>query len=200
MPSFHRVDTSKLLRGAARIMYANALQVKPVRLSHVMDLTTFEPKPGWNELGATSDGIQIAINNDEESPEIDQGTGEIGTAPSVWECSVATRLAEITLEHFVIVWEGSEIETDASSVPPERVTGLAGATSYTERRLAVMFQKPNGKVQGFLFHRAVRSPEEGTLDFRKSGEAMTVSVRFNILADPSETDPKKRFFVVREQT
>jgi hypothetical protein len=200
MASFHRVDTSKLVRGAARIMYAPAAQTAPEKIADVISLSTYDAQSGWLDLGATREGIQIALNNTEDAFEIDQVQGDVGSAPNAWECSVATRLAEITLERFVLVWEGAAITTDTSIPSPyERETGFAGATSYTERRLAVLFQRPSGKVQAYLFHKAVRSPQEGTIDFRKGGDALSIQVRFKIVADPSQTDPLKQFFIIREQ-
>jgi hypothetical protein len=103
----------------------------------------------------------------------------------------------------VIAWEGATVTTDTSVTPSEKETGFAGATSYTERRLAVLFKKPSSSVPqalvGYFFHRAVRAPQEGTLNFQKGGDAQVIPVRFNILADATETDPLKAFFIVREQ-
>ena len=204
MGSFHRVDTSKLVKGAARIMHSPIATVKPVKLADVIvtasGATQYDPTTDWVDLGATREGIQIAINNTESAFEVDQIAGQVGTAPDTWECSVTTRFAEMTLEHLIIVWEGATLSTDATPTPTERETGFAGATSYTERRLVVLFQKPSGKLVGYFFHRAVRSPQEATLDFQKGGDAQSIQARFNILADATETDPKKAFFRVREQS
>lgn len=200
MASFHRVDTTKLIRGAARLLYADSSVTQPTKLADVISLSTFDAAANWNDLGATREGIQINLNNTEDAFEVDQVQGEVGSAPNAWECTVATRLAEMTLEHFVFIWEGAAITTDSTIPSPyERETGFAGATSYTERRLAVLFQKPSGKILGFLFHKVVRAPQEGTLDFRKGGDAMTVQCSFRVIADPSQADSLKQFFLVREQ-
>jgi hypothetical protein len=192
------------VKGAARLMHAPDSVAKPLELADVIvtasGATQYNPVTGWLDLGATREGIQIAINNTESAYEIDQIAGQVGTAPDTWECSVTTRLAEMTLENLVIVWEGATITTDSVPTIPERETGFAGATSYTERRLVVLFQKPNGKIVGYFFHRAVRSPQEATLDFQKGGDAQSIQARFNILADATETDPKMAFFRVREQS
>jgi hypothetical protein len=307
MAGFHRIDTSKLQRGAARLLYAPTTQAKPAKLADVINLTgtgavadvqtvtisgtptggtftlTFNgsttgpiaynavasavqtaftqlpsvgtgnataaggPLPGapvtitfagtlstgvqnditaassltggttpavtvthttpgvgqydalsgWRDLGATREGIQIAVNNTEDAYDVDQVAGAIGTAPNTWTCTVTTNLAEVTFEHLVLAWEGVPITTDATAL--ERETAFAGATSYTERRLAVLFQRPSTKLVGFFFHRAVRAPQEGTLNFVKGGDAQTIQVQFNILADATEADPRAAFFRVREQ-
>ncbi len=193
--AFFVVDQTKLVKGAARIMYAPSTEPDPASIGDVIDTTTYAAQGTWEDLGATRTGIQITVNNTESSFEVDQVAGVIGTSPETWECTVATQLAEVTLENLVIAWEGAAITTDGS----ERETGFAGATSYTERRLAVLFQKPDLKITGYLFHRAVRSPVAGVLDFQKGGDARTIPVTFNILADATQTDPLKAFFIVREQ-
>lgn len=201
--AFFRVDTTKLVRGAARLMYAPIATTKPAKIADVIDISggtpTYNAETDWADFGATREGIQITINNTETAFDVDQVQGAIGTAPDSWECFVATNLAEQTLENMVIVWEGAAITTDTTVTPNERETGFAGATSYTQHRLAVMFQRPNGKITGYFFHIAVRSPQEGTLNFQKGGDAQVIAARFAALADASETDPLKAFFRVREQ-
>jgi hypothetical protein len=196
---FHRIDQTKLVKGAARLMFAPDTEAKPASISDVIDTTTYDAAGTWQDLGATREGIQITVNNTETGFDVDQVAGLIGTSPENWECSVATNLAEVTLEHMVIAWEGADVTIDTGVTPSEKETGFAGATSYTERRLAVLFQKPDGNLVGYFFHRAVRSPQEGTLNFQKGGDAQVIPVRWNILADATESDPLFAFFRVREQ-
>lgn len=198
--AFFRVDTTKLVRGAARFLYEPAASAKPETIGDVIETAEpYDAQGDWEDFGATREGIQISINNTESAFDVDQVAGDIGTAPDTWECFVATQLAERTLENLVIAWEGAAITTDTSVSPYERETGFAGATSYTERRLAVMFKKPDDLITGYMFHKCVRAPQEGVLDFQKAGNAQTVAVRFKALADTTETDPLKAFFRVREQ-
>lgn len=203
MGSFHRVDTTRLARGAARFMYAAITQAKPAKIVDVIATaagpTQYDAAVGWSEFGATREGISISINNTEEGMDIDQIPGLVGTAPSDWECFVTTRLAEVTLESMVIAWEGAAITTDTSVTPYERETGFAGATNYTHRRVAVIFKKPTDKLLAFFFHDMVRSPQESTLDFRKGGDPQTLPIRLRAMADATETNPLKGFFRVREQ-
>lgn len=203
MANFFRVDQTKLVKGAARIMFAPAAEPDPLELADVIDLSSYDPAGTWDDLGATREGIQITVNNTETGFDVDQVAGLIGTSPENWECSVTTNLAEVTLENLVIAWEGAAITTDTAPTPyDERETGFAGATSYTERRLAVLFQKPvsaGGGIVGYLFHRAVRAPQEGTLNFQKGGDAQVIPIRFTILADTTQSDPLKAFFIIREQ-
>lgn len=159
----------------------------------------YSPVGGWYELGATRDGIGIAINNEEDSFEVDQVQGEIGTSPTNWSVVVSTNFAEMTMEKFSFVWEGTEIVTDVTPDIPEREVGFAGATNYTKRRLAVAFKRNNGAIQLWLFHQVVRSPTEVNVLFQKSGDPMTLAYAFRALADSSEPDPRAQFGRVREQ-
>jgi hypothetical protein len=199
MAKFHRVDTTQLVRGAARLLYAPMSQTKPMQISDVIDTTTYDAQTGWIDLGATRNGINISVNNTENAFTVDQVAGDIGTAPESWECLVATELAEITLEHLVLAWEGASVTTDTSITPSEKETGFAGATSYTQRRLAIMFQKPSLLITGYFFHMVVRAPQQTTLSFQKGGDAQTIAVQFRALSDSSEADPLMAFFRIREQ-
>ncbi len=208
MGSFFRVDTSKLMRGAARLLYASSDSDTPTAIADVIDTASgagqFDPvdaggAEGWLDLGATRQGCQISVNNTETAFDIDQVQGAVGTAPDTWECFVDTRIAEMTLEHLVFAWEGVEIATNVSPSPQERQTAFAGATTYTERKLAIAFRKPSGKLMLYSFHRAVRAPQQGTIDMQKGGTEMDIQVRFNILADGSVVDPRGQFFDVFEQ-
>lgn len=201
--SFFVVDQTKLVKGAGRLMYATSAQAKPAKIGDVINTSTYAAQSGWNDLGATREGIQITVNNTESGFDVDQVAGLLLTTPENWECFVTTNLAEITLEKLVIAWEGASVTVDSAVTPSEKQTGFAGATSYTERRLAVLFKKPASSAPqalvGYFFWRAVRAPQEGVLNFQKGGDAMVIPVRWNILADSTQADPLTAFFMVREQ-
>lgn len=159
----------------------------------------FAPQGMWEDLGATREGIAITVNNAEDAYEVDQVAGEIGSSPTSWEASVATNFAEMTLEKFQLVWEGTAITTDSSPDVPEREISFAGATAYTQRRLAVLFRRDNGAILMFAFHKVVRTPQESTVNFQKGGDPMTLAMTFKALADATEADQRAQFCRVREQ-
>lgn len=210
MADFFRGDTTKLVRGAARILIAPKSAPKPTKISDVIVLTAgttqYDVVTPWSDLGYTREGIQITVNNEEQAFDVDQVLGEIGAAPISWTCNVVTNLAQVTLPNLIIAWEGAALTVDTVPTPHEQETGFAGAAYYTERRGAVLFQGPSpdqgvtpGLITGYFFHRLVRSPQEGTLNFQKSGDAQVIAVNFKALADSTETDPLKQFFRVRAQ-
>lgn len=205
---FHRtfVDDRSFIRGAARLLIAPYTLTKPTKIADVIRLSSsssfalYDAASGWTDLGATKTGIQITINNAEESFDVDQILGDISSAPTNWECSVGTQLAEMTPERLQVAWEGSDITTDLAPTPDEVEIGFGSPTSYTQRRLAVLFQRPNGQIRAYLFHKVQRTPQESSVTHAKTGEQISVPVRFKVLSDTSaSTDPKKRFFIIRDQ-
>lgn len=159
----------------------------------------YDAQAGWTDLGATKTGIQITINNAEEAFDIDQIMGDIASQPTGWECSVGTQLAEMSEERLQVAWEGSAITTDTTTTPSEKEIGFGQPTAYTQRRLAVLFQRSNGKIRAFIFRKVQRMPQESSITFQKGGDQQSVPVRFRALADTGESNVQKRFFIIRDQ-
>lgn len=201
MADFQRtyVNDDSFIRGAARLLWAGTTVAFPTKISDVINASTYDSVATWNELGATKTGIQITVNNTEETFDIDQVLTDIQSAPTNWEVSVSTQLAEMTLERLQVTWEGSAVTTDSGVTPNEKEIGFGAPTSYTERKLAVLFQRPNGKIRGYFFRRAQRSPQESTVTHTKTGEQISVPVRFKCLADTSISNVAKQFFIIRDQ-
>lgn len=193
------VDDNSFIRGAARLLWAGTTISFPTKISDVINMSTYDATSSWNELGATKMGIQITVNNAEENFDVDQILGDIRSQPTNWEVSVQTNLAEMTLERLQVTWEGSAVTTDATVTPNEKEIGFGQPTSYTQRRLAVLFQRPNAKIRAYLFRLAQRTPQESTVNHNKTGEQISIPMRFKSLADPSIADPYKRFFIIRDQ-
>lgn len=202
MPDFQRtyVNDESFVRGAARLLWAGSTVSFPTSISSVINMSLYDAQTGWNELGATKQGIQISVNNSEESFDVDQILGILETQPTAWEVSVQSALAEMTLERLAIAWEGSDVTVDAT--PPsgsEKVVHFGAPIDYTERRLAVLFQRPNGKIRGYFFRRVNRAPQESSVNHNKTGEQISIPVRFNCIPDLSVAEPKQRYFTVRDQ-
>lgn len=211
MTDFHRtqVNDRSFIRGAARLLIAPIGQTKPVKISDVIALASasgvalYDAASGWTDLGATKTGIQITLNNAEESFDVDQIMGDISSAPTSWECSVGTQLAEMTNEKMQVAWEGSAITQATVADSPtgkEDEIGFGQPVAYTQRRLAVVFQRPNGKIRGYFFWKVQRMPQESSITHSKTGEQISIPVRFRVLADTTVVDPLKRFFVIRDQS
>ena len=209
MADFHRtfINDRSFIRGAARLLICDATDPRPTKISDVILLTAPGTGPGaiydavdpWVDLGATKTGCQITINNAEETFDVDQILGDISSAPTSWECSVGTQLAEMTPERMQVAWEGSDITTDATSTVPEEEFGFGEPVSYKQRRLAVLFQRPSGLIRAYLFHIVQHTPQESSVTHAKTGEQISIPVRFKALPDTSIPDVQKRFFIIRDQ-
>lgn len=162
-------------------------------------MSTYDAQTGWNELGATKSGVQISVNNGEEQFDIDQIYGNIATEPTDWDYSISTSLAEMTMARLQIAWEGAPVTTDTVGSGNEYVAAFGNPRTYTQRRLAVLHQRKNGKIRAYLFRLVQRAPQESTINHNKTGEQGTIPVRFNALPDLSIADERQRVLVIRDQ-
>lgn len=197
---FHRtfVNDESFIRGAARLLWASISTTFPAKIGDVVNLSTFEAMAGWNDLGATKTGIQITVNNAEETFDVDQIMSDIMSQPTNWEVSVGTALAEMTLERLQVAWEGGSVSTATEDGVSVKTMGIGEPRSYTQRRLAVLFRRPNGKIRAYLFRKAQRMPQESNVTHAKTGEQISIPVRFKCLADTSVADIFQRFFVIKD--
>lgn len=159
------------------------------------------PGSGWAELGSTRGGVSITRNNTEDQLDVDQVYGSILGVPNEWEMTVATQLAETTLENIQLAWEGGVISlnTDAK----ERTLQLGNPLAYTQRRLAVLHQKTIGPAAGLIragvFRNTTRSPQNSNLDYQKTGQMQTISQTWRCYADWTISDPNARMGALIEQ-
>lgn len=209
MGSFHRTDLDNewaFVRGPARLLAADSDQVFPDEIDDVIDLASganeFDAQTGWTDLGATKGGVQISTNHTEETFDVDQVLADIDSKPTSWDAGVSTALAENTLEHFQLAWEGSTIDTNTSTASgvDERSMGYGNPTTYVRRLLAVLYRDDSTElIRAYIFRRVQLQPVESAVTFNKTGDQQTIPVNFKALADTSIEDVKQRFFVVYEQ-
>lgn len=205
MGSFLRasITDDNFIRGAARLLIAADTQAFPTQLSDLIVLgaggTQYDAQAGWSDLGATKTGVQIVRNNAEETFDVDQIMGDIESQPTSWEMNIGTQLAEVTLETIDLAWEGGAITTDTVPTPDERHLTLGLPVTYTRKRLAVLHQRTNGKIRAHVFRKVQRMPQESTFTFAKTGEQISVPMRFRALADSSVSDINARFGEIIDQ-
>ena len=187
------------VQGAGRILYAPGGTAFPTGIEDIIELDTgatqYDLVTPWIEIGFTKTGINITRNNAEEDFDVDQVSGSIRRRPTNWEMSVGTQLAEATLETFQLAWELGPITTVAATAPAlsERIQGLGAPTSYAERLIAVLFQfppEPSGAAPGraaliraWVFRRCYRAAQESGMTLQKTGEQVSLPVRWNAQAD-----------------
>lgn len=192
------------IRGAARLVVAPyETQTFPSKISDIITLTTgttqYDAVSAWSDLGATKTGIQVVRNNAEETFDVDQIQGDIASAPTNWEMNVGTALAEVTLERLAEAWEGGTITTNTTVTPNEKALPLGQPVSYTQKRLCVLFQRPNGKIRAYCFRKVQRMPQESAFTYQKTGEQQSIPMRWRCLADDTIADINARFGVIYDQ-
>lgn len=204
MPDFFRVDpasSNTFIRGAARLMWCGTTIAFPVKISDVIDTSVYNAQANWFELGATKGGVQISVNAQEEDFDVDQVTGSIDSRPTSWDVAVQTQLAEMTPARMAMAWEGSGTTQNVTTTgqPDEIEIGVGTPVVYTQRRLAVLFQRSDLKLRGFFFRKVQRAASESAVTFNKTGEQIAIPIRWRCLPDLSITDIYKRYFIMRDQ-
>lgn len=218
MGSFQRtnaVNPEGFIRGAARVLIAPLSQTFPTKISDVIVLASgasqYDSVSGWTDIGSTKTGVNIARNNAEETFEVDQVQGDIASQPTGWDMSVGTALAEVTTDNIARVWESAAPTLDAAvTTGPEKTLGLGQPESYTQRRLAVLFQRPairdavtgattSGKIRAYIFRKVQRTPQDSSFTHQKTGEQATLPIRWKCLADDTVTNTDFRFGVIIDQ-
>lgn len=190
------------VQGAGRILYAPQGSAYPTNVDSILitaaGATQYDLVSPWVECGFTKTGINITRNNAEEDFDVDQVTGSIRRRPTNWEMSVGTQLAEATLETFQLAWELGPMTTVTPGSPKliERHVGLSAPTSYVERLIAVVFQFPAERsgaspatvalIRAWVFRRCNRAAAESGLTLQKTGEQVSLPVRWNAQADSSQ--------------
>lgn len=204
-------DESSFVQGAGRILIAPSTQADPDGIEDVLVLATgatqYDPVMGWADVGFTKTGINITRNNAEEDFDVDQVRGSILRRPSNWEMSVGTQLAEATLETFSLAWElptnadGTPIVAAVTKVAPqlnESQVGLSAPTSYTERKVAVVFQFPSGLIRMWYFRKCIHAAQESGFTLNKTGEQVSLPVRWNALPDPNQSVDSQFGFIAEQ--
>jgi hypothetical protein len=197
MADFFRtgITDDNFIRGAARLLVAGTTIAFPTGIGDVINLSTFDAMSGWVDVGATKTGITITHNNTEETFDVDQILGDIDSRPVSYEQTVATALAEVTLENFQVAWEGGPISTSGGF----RTMGVGEPAVYNRKRLAIIFQKANGKLRMHAFRKVQKSAQESAIPYNKTGEQQSIPVTFRALADTSIADVNTRTQVIFDQ-
>jgi len=206
----HSLDNEQgFVQGAGRIIFGDIGVDEPDWPEDLSDLivldaggTQYDAQAGWNEAGFTKTGININRNNAEEDFDVDQVRGSILRRPTNWEMSIGTQLAEATLDSFALAWE----LPDPADVTPagaptqllETHVGLSAPTTYTERKIAVLFQFDSGIIRAWIFRRCIRAAQESGMTLQKTGEQVSLPTRWNALAD-SDQEIDTQFGEIFEQ-
>lgn len=198
MVDFFRTNAysdDSFIRGAARVMWAGTTIAFPTTIGDIVNLSTYDAATGWNDLGATKTGVTVTYNNTEETFDVDQILTDIETRPVSYEQNVTTALAEMTLDRLQIAWQGGTKTTSGGT----ETMGIGEPATYIRRRLAVLFQKSDGKIRAHVYRLVVKGATESSLVYAKTGEQLQIPVTFKALADTSIADVYTRTQVILNQ-
>jgi len=197
MTDFFRtaINEDTFIRGAARLMWAGMTVAFPTSISNIINLSTYDAQTGWNDLGATKGGVVISRNSTEETFDVDQILANIDTRPVTWEQTVATAMAEASLDRINVAWEAGSKTTAGG----EEQMGVGDPTTFKQRRLAVLLRKDDGKIRAHVFRKVVRSGTDSSITLNKTGDQLTFPITFNALADTSIADVDTRTQVIFNQ-
>jgi len=154
----------------------------------------------WFDLGATKTGCKITRNNTEDVFEVDQIYGDLDARPTNWTMTIVTALAEVTLAKLQIAWElGNTFIDSTPTTGPEEHLGVGLPTTYTHRRLAILYRRPNNLIRAVIFRRVVKMPQESDMTYMKSGEQIVLPVTFRALIDTTVGDQTQNIGEVVDQ-
>lgn len=98
MADIYKVNSSNIVGGAGRLVLKPFDGTYPDRIEDVMDTTSpFNLKAGWQDVGATTDGITLSRGFDSEDFEVDQVLGPFTSDITGWTHGLSTTLAENTM-------------------------------------------------------------------------------------------------------
>jgi hypothetical protein len=197
MTDFFRtaVNEDTFIRGAARLMWAGITVSFPTSISQIVNLSTYDAMTNWYDLGATKGGVAISRNSTEETFDVDQILANIDTRPVTWDQTIATAMAEASLDRINIAWEAGSKSTSGG----EETMGVGDPTVYKQRRLAVLLRKDDGKLRAHVFRKVVRNATDSTITLNKTGDQITFPITWTALADTSITDVDTRTQVIFNQ-
>lgn len=199
MSNFFRVNVTddNFIRGAARLLVAGTTIAFPTTVSDIINLSTFDAQSGWSDLGATKSGVTFTRGSQEETFDVDQILSIIDSRPTEWSQTIATQLAEMTLERLQYAWEGGAIGLDSST--NFRTLGVGSPLQYTRKMLAILFQKQNGKLRAQVFRKVQHSAQDSAVVYNKTGEQQSVPLTLVALADTSIVDLNMQVQVIFDQ-
>ena len=164
----------------------------------------WDAQSGWTDMGPTKGGITITRNNAEEAFTVDQIKADILNLPTTWEASVAASVAKADIDTLQYLWEGGTITINGTT--GERTLPIGSPSSYTQKRLAVLFQRGSldggvtpGGVRAYCFRITQRTAQEQALVHNSTGDQASVPFTWKALADQNVVDEDARFGSIIDQ-
>lgn len=113
---FFHFNKKNIQGGAGRLIVGEDTDFRPTKISDIMDMNTFELKPGFRDLGATTEGISRSRGNETEEVTVDQSVTPIDSTISGWSNTIGTTLMETSIDNRALAWAGGNITETAAEL------------------------------------------------------------------------------------
>lgn len=113
---FYRFDKDNIQGGAGRLILGEDTKARPTKIADIMDMKTFDLKPGYRDLGGTNEGISRSRGNETEEVTIDQSVTPIDSTISSWTNTINTTLMETGINNRSLAWAGATITETAADL------------------------------------------------------------------------------------
>jgi len=172
--------------------------VTPVRTT--AGFGQYDPISPWFDVGSTKTGVRISRNSAEDVIDVDQVYGDLDARPNNWSMTVATALSEITLVNLQVAWELGNTTVDTTpSTGVEAHLGMGLPTAYTKRRMAILYQRPNGLIRAVVFRKVIKTTQDSDMTYMKTGDQITVPITWRALIDTTVQDPTQNLGEIIDQ-
>lgn len=186
-------NKKNILVGAAAVFLGPAGAATPVDITRADWVDAGTPDVGWENVGYTQDGFEIASDPSYGEVEVDQ----LLDAPVIFKdgmgFSISTTFAEATLFNLMVAWgqQGSSLTETAGTAPAPNVeelviAGGALGDAPVERGLIAIGNAPKGGGTAYgerVYHAYNVLSVEGSGVTMARAEATVVPVTFRAMPD-----------------
>lgn len=147
------VTATNLIQGPGTLYAADFGETEPADTA-----VASAPAVDWTDVGGTQDGVRLVITQEYAELEVDQVVDVPGRRLTKRDMSIATNMAEPTLENLVIALNGGATSTGGTGGTAYKAYDPAMDTSATQptyRALLFDGYAPNGKARRVIVRKAL---------------------------------------------
>lgn len=165
------VTVSNLILGPGTLYFGVFGAAEP------LSITTEPASPAWSDVGGTTDGVTLTINQEYTELEVDQVVDIPGRRLTKRELTISTNLAEATLKNLALTLNDPSSVTEATGLAT--LTPAYGSSATQPNYAALIFDgfAPNGKRRRVIARR-VLSVDNTEFAYKKD-EQSVFSVTFS---------------------
>lgn len=160
------VTATNLIAGPATAVYVGAFGI-----AEPADALA-APGAGWRDIGGTSGGVRLIADREFFRLDVDQIIGRVGSVPTQEDFSVATSLAEATLENYGLTVNAADADVVSGvGLKTLELGGTLPGTAPLYRAIIIDGLAPNGKKRRAIV-RKVLSTASVEAGMEKAGQTV----------------------------